>query len=393
MIKRLLSHTPFEALLNAAVDGIIVIDDGGQISIINHAAEALFGYVQGELIGVNVKHLMPPPDRDQHDSYLQKYLATGERKMIGIGRKTIGKKKDNSEFPMYLSVGHIAELDKTSFVGIIRDLTDQENNEQAILQSEKEIRQLRERLTHVARISTMGEMATGIAHEINQPLTAIATYAQASRRMIQGDDGTEPGQLNQDLLDVLEKIDQQAQRASSVISGIRQLSRRHSFECKNVSCHDVIYDVVSLAQSYAHEKALDIKVELSEAVAQQQISVDLIQTQQVLLNLINNAIESMYQYIDENSIAEINDISNIIISARKLDDTLLEIAVVDHGVGIDVAHQHQVFDAFFSTKPAGLGMGLSICQSIIGNQGGSIAFKPNADHGCTFTITLPLAIV
>ncbi len=390
-------HTPFEALLDAAVDGIIVINDQGVIEIINPAAEQLFAYQNAELIGQNVSCLMPSPDSDRHNSYLEQYLSSGIRKMIGIGRKTVGKKKDASEFPMYLSVGHIDGVSKTNFVGIIRDLTDQEDKEQAILQSEKEIRLLRERLTHVARISTMGEMATGIAHEINQPLTAIATYAQASRRLL-----LSGATDSSDLLEALDKIDAQAQRASRVISSIRQLSKKHGLICKDYLCVDLISEVVALAETYAHEKGKEIVLNLSQIPQDQQVRVDLIQTQQVLLNLINNAIESMLPENDKPEFGLNNDVesvveqsassNNILILVKPLDEFMLEVSVVDQGHGVDKAHSEQLFDAFFTTKPDGLGMGLSICHSIIASQGGDIYFNDNEFGGSTFSVTLPISI-
>lgn len=390
-------HTPFEALLDAAVDGIIVINDQGVIEIINPAAEQLFAYQNAELIGQNVSCLMPSPDSDRHNSYLEQYLSSGIRKMIGIGRKTVGKKKDASEFPMYLSVGHIDGVSKTNFVGIIRDLTDQEDKEQAILQSEKEIRLLRERLTHVARISTMGEMATGIAHEINQPLTAIATYAQASRRLL-----LSGATDSSDLLEALDKIDAQAQRASRVISSIRQLSKKHGLICKDYFCVDLISEVVALAETYAHEKGKEIVLNLSQIPQDQQVRVDLIQTQQVLLNLINNAIESMLPENDKPEFGLNNDVEivvkqsasskNILILVKPLDEFMLEVSVVDQGNGVDKAHSEQLFDAFFTTKPDGLGMGLSICHSIIASQGGDIYFNDNEFGGSTFSVTLPISI-
>lgn len=397
MTLNAMPHTPFEALLDAAVDGIIVINAEGVIEVINSAAEQLFAYQNGELIGQNVSCLMPNPDSDRHNNYLEQYLTSGIRKMIGIGRKTVGKKKDASEFPMYLSVGHIDGVSKTNFVGIIRDLTDQEDKEQAILQGEKEIRLLRERLTHVARISTMGEMATGIAHEINQPLTAIATYAQASRRLL-----LSGATDSSDLLEALDKIDAQAQRASRVISSIRQLSKKHGLICKDYLCVDLISEVVALAETYAHEKGSEIVLNLSQIPKDQQVRVDMIQTQQVLLNLINNAIESMLPENDKPERALNNDSkkviaqsassNNILILVKPLDEIMLEVSVVDQGSGVDKAHNDQLFDAFFTTKPDGLGMGLSICHSIIASQGGDIYFNENEFGGSTFSVTLPISI-
>jgi len=276
-------------------------------------------------------------------------------------------------------------------VGIIHDLTDQENQQRAVRQKELEVRQLRERLAYVSRFSTMGEMAAGIAHEINQPLTAIATYAQACNRMLSSGQTDTP-----DLLGALKKINEQTQRASKVLQGIRQLSKKHAIVCKDHNCIQLIREVVMLAQEYIHDKDLQISLEFDGIAESQKVRVDLIQTQQVLLNLINNAIESMGKEKDSPTsslkIAAEKLDRAIVIKARNLDGTMVEIAVVDHGHGIDQAHQDQLFDAFFTTKPSGLGMGLSICQSIVVAQGGQIYYQPNAQKGSIFAFTLPKSI-
>ncbi len=358
----------------------------GTAERIPDAAEKLFGYSRAELLGNNVSCLMPSPDREMHDNYLQNYLNTGEPKIIGIGRKTVAMRKDGSLFPMYLSVGHIADSGKSGFVGIIRDLTEHEH-------AEDEIRQLRDRLNHVARISMLGEMATGIAHEINQPLTAIATYAQASQRILKSGSGDVD-----ELLQALEKIDEQAQRASSVITGVRKLARQGAADYQSQDAYALIHDVVALAKSYAHENRLEIDVELQAVDPAPVVRVDLIQTQQVLLNLINNAIESMQEFerqqreqgeVDGNSKAARVNVTAKINTEQQ---AFLAISVCDQGVGVKPELQDQIFDAFFSTKPQGIGMGLSICQSIIEAQGGEISYAPNQGHGSIFTITLPLAL-
>ncbi|MFT6436812.1 MAG: two-component system sensor kinase FixL [Candidatus Azotimanducaceae bacterium] len=406
MKHEILAHSPFDALLNAAVDGIIVINERGIIETINSAAAKLFGCRQEEVIGNNVSQLMEEPNQAQHDHYLQSYMTTGVRKMIGIGRKTTGRKKDGSSFPMYLSVGHIEEAGVNRFVGIIRDLTVQEEQAREMEEAELEARQLRERLVHVARISTMGEMATGIAHEINQPLTAIATYAQACQRML----GSESFDTSA-IISALDKIDGQARRASKVITGIRQLAKKQPMDCKDHNCVEIISEVVLLAKAYAHEKGILLQLNLLSIDREQQLRIDMVQTQQVLLNLINNAIESMTFDSDfhetEAQIGrkkqpgkfetdqeiERDVLDNIIvISAKVIDETMVEISIVDQGHGLEQIDEGRLFEAFYTTKPSGLGMGLSICQSIVNAQGGKINCSNNKNKGATFSITLPMSI-
>ena len=168
----------FNALLMAAVDAIIIIDSHGKIDSFNRAAEIMFGYSAADLIGKNIRVLMPEPYAHQHDSYMQNYHKSGKAKIIGIGREVQGKKADGTVFPIELSVGEINPASERMYVGIIRDITTR-------VQAQQEAHEFRERLAHVTRVSTMGEMASGIAHEINQPLTAITNYANACRRMVE----------------------------------------------------------------------------------------------------------------------------------------------------------------------------------------------------------------
>lgn len=371
------SRNPFAALLDAAVDSIIVIDSAGIIQVVNPAATRLFGYDRSEVLGKNVNMLMPEADSSHHDDYLRHYLATGQRKIIGIGRETTGQKKDQSLFPLYLSVGHIENSEEGNFVGIIRDLTVQQHQAQEAEQHEIEIRKLHEKLVHVTRISTLGEMVTGIAHEINQPLTAISTYAQGCIRMINSD-LEDP----KELLEAQEKIRGQAERAAQVISRIRNFAKKSHNEHQRHNCNTLISEVASLAKNHAAELGVSIRLELSgdpELV----VMADAIQVQQVALNLINNAIESMTQVDNDKFVT---------IRTQKLDEETVEISIRDNGEGLAEAHEEQIFDAFYTTKSAGLGMGLSICQSLIAAHRGTIRFSRNRDKGCTFYFTLPTAV-
>ncbi|MBV1879535.1 MAG: PAS domain S-box protein [Pseudomonadales bacterium] len=377
MNYELTSHNSFAALLDAAVDSIIVSDSTGIMLVVNPAATKLFGYQKKEIMGKNIKMLMPEKDNLHHDGYMKNYLETGQRKIIGLGRETTGVKKDHSVFPMYLSVGHIKNSDGDNFVGIIHDLTTRQQQQRQLEQHEIEIRKLQEKLAHVARISTLGEMVTGIAHEINQPLTAISTYAQGSIRMLNSKaaDTTE-------LLAAQQKITGQAERAAQVIGKIRNFAKKTNIKHQPQNCNALISEVASLAEVHAKELGVTLQLQLSEH-PDLLVMVDGIQVQQVALNLINNAIESMTNAQDQ---------KQVIIRTTKLDENTAEISVHDNGEGLAEALEEQMFDAFFTTKSAGLGMGLAICQSIIASHQGIIRFRRNPDKGCTFSFTLPTAV-
>lgn len=371
------SSDPFHTLLDAAVDSIVVIDEAAIIRQVNAAVALLFGYSEAELVGQNVKILMPGKDRYQHDDYVRRYLETGEKQIIGIGRETVGRRKNGERFPLYLSVGHITDPHNAGFVGIMRDLTKQHDRDSAIEQTELEIRQLRERLVHVARVSTLGEMVTGIAHEVNQPLTVIATYAEGCQRMIDGglDDPAE-------LLEALSTIASQAERAATVISRIRNFARRSEIVETDCDCTEILADVIALAEVYALDECAQVMLSY-DPNSNLMVRVDPIQVQQITLNLINNAIESMREVAGER---------RVLITVQRLPDDKVEVAVRDNGEGIAPDAADKLFDTFFSTKSEGMGIGLAICKSLLEAQGGKISAANNADGpGATFRFTVPCA--
>jgi two-component system sensor kinase FixL len=369
---------PFNTLLDAAVDAIAVIDESGCLQRVNTALCRMFGYTPEDLLGNNVRLLMPASDATRHDSYIARYLETGERQIIGIGRETVGLRKDGSQFPLYLSVGHITESGMEGFVGIMRDLTAQRDRDKAMVQNELEIRQLRERLGHVARVSTLGEMVTGIAHEVNQPLTVIATYAQACTRLIEDGRG-DPEQLTA----ALRSIASQAERAATVISRIRNFAKRTEIVDVDCDCPEALEDVIALADVYALEEQTEIRLQY-DPEDNLTVRADPIQLQQITLNLINNAIESM---------RDVSGPKEVKVSIARTDKGMIEVAVSDTGTGIEPDVVDQLFDTFFTTKDEGMGIGLAICKSLLDAHGGSISATNNSEGpGATFRFRLPAAV-
>jgi len=358
----------WKALLDAAVDAIIVIDHRGRIETFNSAAEVIFGFSAEDVLGKNVSLLMPEPYKSEHDGYLDNYLETGNAKIIGIGREVQGKRQSGSIFPIGLSVGKIPTDDQPKFVGIIRDITEQKR-------SEEEIHHIRERLSQFGRLSTLGEMAAGLAHELNQPLTAIATYTQACQRLI------ESGQSNDDeILATLKKCDSQAQRAGDVIRRLRQFVQKKELGRHEVSCDELIRDLAALAEVDARNNGIPLTINVAEGLPK--IMVDAVQIQQVILNLIRNGIDAMLN-MDQSD-------EGISVSVKKLGNDQIKIAVTDHGRGITKEAEKRIFQPFFTTKSSGLGLGLAICQSIITSHGGVLSFSKNPSGGATFHFTLPV---
>ena len=355
------------ALLDAAVDAIIVIDHEGRIETFNSAAETMFGLKTSEVLGKNVSQLMPEPFRSEHDGYLHNYLETGNAKIIGLGREVRGRRQSGEIFPIDLSVGKIPAVGKPKFVGIIRDITNQK-------QSEEEVHQIRERLSQFGRLSTLGEMAAGLAHELNQPLAAIAAYTQACQRLI------ESGQSDDDeILAALRKCDAQAQRAGDVIRRLRHFVQKREQERQEASCEELIRDLATLAEVDARNNRIQLTIDVAEDLPS--IKVDSVQIQQVILNLIRNGIDAMLDTDKTND--------GISLSVTKIDDERIKFAVTDHGSGITEEAEKKIFEPFFTTKSSGLGLGLAICQSIITSHGGVLSFTNNPTGGTTFYFTLP----
>jgi two-component system sensor kinase FixL len=354
------------ALLDAAVDAIVVIDGQGRIETFNRAAERMFGYRESELIGRNVKVLMPESESDRHDGYLRRYLETGRAKIIGIGREVEARRRDGSVLPAWLSVGRV-EGDPPRFVGFIRD-------ESARVAAERTVAQAQERLAHVARLSTMGEMAAGLAHEINQPLAAIATYAQASERMLDKGNPVDLAEVRESLV----QISRQALRAGDVIRRLRAFVANRELRRERVGCNRLLEDLVALARPDL--RANDVAMRLEVEPCLPDIMADVIQLQQVLINLIRNAIDSTLQSGGSRR--------EIVLRAVSCPEGI-EISVDDQGPGVAPEALARLFTPFFTTKPQGTGLGLAISRTIVQAHGGQLSYRDRPGGGACFHFTLP----
>ena len=355
------------ALLDAAVDAIIVIDSHGHIERFNQAAERMFGFTAAEILGRKVSLLMPEPDRSAHDGYQRRYNLTGEARIIGIGREVQAQRRDGTVFPASLAVGRVAGTDPPHFVGFIRDIS-------ARVAAERAAAQAQERLTHVARLSTLGEMAAGLAHEINQPLAAITNYAQACQRLLDKGEALDAA----DIRDSLVEIGRQALRAGEVIRRLRSFVAKREVRREPIRCNQLLEDVVSLARPDL--RANDVRLKLEVAPGLPDVMADAVQLQQVLINLFRNAIDATLQ----------NGATQREITLRALSTPGgVEISVNDHGPGLEPGALAKLFNPFFTTKPHGTGLGLAISRTIVQAHGGTLAHREEPGGGACFHFTLP----
>jgi len=360
------SEAHLRSILDSMPDAMVVIDQAGLIQSLSSAAERLFGYGEAELLGENVSLLAPSPHREAHDGYLARYLRTGERRIIGIGRIVSGRRRDGSVFPMELAIGEVvAEDGHRLFTGFIRDLTARQD-------IERRLQDLQEELIHVARVSAMGTMASTLAHELNQPLTAVASYLMAARALLARG---EPDALSEVQEAIGEGISE-AVRAGQIVRRLRDFVARGDTEREIVSLTKLIEEASALALAGVSQRGITVRVDLDPVATR--VLVDRIQIQQVLLNLIRNAIEAM----------EGCPRRELTISTRALGSDDVELAVADTGTGLGPGALDHLFEPFTSTKAQGLGVGLSICKTIVEAHGGRLWAEPRADGGMIFRFTL-----
>ena len=357
------------SILRTVPDAMIIIDGRGRIESLSSTAERLFGYALDEVAGENISKFMPNPHREQHDGYLARYLETGVRHIIGIGRIVVGQRKDGSTFPMHLTIGELRAADRHYFTGFIRDLTDQQ-------MTESRLKELQSEVTHMSRFTALGEMASTLAHEINQPLTAITNYLKGCHRLLEKmDDAPAPV-----LRDALSKAADQALRAGRIIQRLREFVARGDSERQIESLPRLIEDASTLALIGARENGIAVSFRLDSQA--DLVVADRIQIQQVLVNLNRNAIEVLADHQGPRNLE--------VTSAARPDDTV-EVSVADTGPGLAPEVAAHLFQPFVTTKQKGMGLGLSICRTIVEAHGGRIWVTAAPQGGTVFHLTLRAA--
>jgi len=359
-------ETHLRSILQTIPDAMIVIDGHGIMQLFSTAAERLFGWSEHEAIGQNVSILMPEPDRTRHDGYIARYRTTNDPHIIGIGRIVTGKRRDGATFPMHLSIGEMESGGEPYFTGFVRDLTEHQ-------QTQTRLQELQSELVHVSRLTAMGEMASALAHELNQPLAAISNYMKGSRRLLAGSSDPNAPKVES----ALDRAAEQALRAGQIIRRLRDFVSRGESEKRVESLSKLIEEAGALGLAGAREQNVQLRFSLDPDA--DLVLADRVQIQQVLVNLFRNALEAMAQ----------SPRRELAVANTRVADDMIEVEVSDTGSGFRDDVIPNLFQTFFTTKDTGMGVGLSISRSIIEAHGGRMWAESNAAGGATFRFTLP----
>lgn len=360
------------SILNSVPDATVVIDEAGIVQSFSAAAERLFGHREAEVAGKNVSMLMPSPFREEHDHFISRYLATGEKRIIGIDRVVTGQRKDGSTFPMKLEVGEMRSGDRRFFTGFIRDLTERQR-------TERQLQELQTELAQLSRLTAMGEMASTLAHEINQPLSAVSNYLQGCNRLLEGIDHPNAAKVR----DALAETTKQTLRAGQIIRQLREFVTHGETERHAEDVNKLVEEASALALVGAKDEGVKSMFRCDHHLGP--VMVEKVQIQQVLLNLMRNAIESMEgcerkELLVATALADAGENAKV--------RAMVEVSVADTGSGISDVIATRLFQPFVTTKPAGMGVGLSISKRIIEAHGGRIWAEPNPGGGTVFRFTL-----
>ena len=363
------SAARLNALVETAVDGMILIDAGGRVQMFNPACEKLFGYRSAEVIGQNVKMLMPSPYRDEHDRYLDNYRRTGTRKIIGIGREVKGQRKDGSVFPMDLSVGEAGQNGTSLFVGIIHDLTDRKHTEEQLIQAQK--------------MEAVGQLSGGIAHDFNNLLTVIVGNAEfLSERL----------HMSPDLQKLADAVVQAGERGAELTRRLLAFGRRQTLQPSELDCNKLAEGLRKLLRRTLAED-IDIRMLLEPRIST--AYADPGQLENAIINLAINGKDAMP---DGGSLTITT--ANVSLDARYAAEhpevhpgDYVMVAVTDTGQGMPREVLERVFEPFFTTKEVGKGsgLGLSMVYGFVKQSNGHVAIYSEPGLGTTVRIYLPAA--
>jgi two-component system sensor kinase FixL len=364
------------SILETVPDAMVVIDEQEKIESFSTAAERLFGYAAGEVIGRNVSMLMAGRE---HSDRPAGAAAAGTRAVIGTGGVFACRRKDGSAFPVELAVGEVHADGRHLRTCFLRDLSEWQA-------TEARLQELQAELLHVSRLSAAGEIASALAHELNQPLTAVTSAIRAAQRRFAAMPQAETGEPTK-IREAMNLAAKQALRAGQIVRHLREFVTPGDADRRLEDLPRLVEEAAGLALVGARERGINVTFRFHPGLPP--VVVDRIQVQQVLLNLVRNALEAMTA--DEAAGAGFSRPRELVIAAALATPDRVMIEVADTGPGLEPEVAGRLFDSFVSTKPAGMGMGLSISRTIIEAHGGSLWAEPNSAGGTVFRFTLPAA--
>ncbi len=367
--ERKLAEERFRRVVEAAPSGMVIANSEGRITLVNEQVEAAFGYTRDELIGQLIEMLVPERFRSQHAGFRHGYFGDAQARPMGAGRELFARRKDGSEFPVEIGLNPIRTPEGLSVLASIVDISERKR-------AELEQARQRNELAHLSRVTMLGELSVSLAHELNQPLTAILSNAQAVERFLAQDDV--------DLTEVREIISDivaEDNRAGEIIRRLRLLLKKGEAQhhSDDIDINNIVQEVLKLARNDFINQNVAVTAELGENLPK--VTGDRVQLQQVLLNLVLNGCEAM---------EDCEPSERRLRVVTKLDNGAVRVSVTDRGGSIPEGKMDRVFEPFFTTKAAGMGLGLSVCRTIISAHRGKIWAANNLDCGATFHFELPV---
>jgi PAS domain S-box-containing protein len=356
----------FRALVEAAPSAMLQIDAAGTIVLVNAVAETTFGYPRQELVGRPVETLIPERLREAHFAHRAAYVLDARARAMGAGRELFARRKDGTEVPVEVGLNPMQTLEGRFVLASVVDVSQRK-------QGELEAARQRDEMAHLARVAMLGELSGSLAHELNQPLAAILSNAQAAQRFL----NREAPPLDR-VREILADIVKSDRRAGAVITRLRSLLRKEYAQHLPVNMNEVVEEVLQLMRSDFLSRQVSVRAELASNLPP--VSGDRVQLQQVLLNLLINGSDAM---------AGVERQRELVVFSEWTAQEHVRVSVADRGVGIGPEDIERIFEPFVTTKPTGMGMGLAVCRTIVKAHSGWLWAVNNADGGATLHVELP----